>query len=542
MKVVWKWGMMLALCGGFAPFAQASTEEITYSKDVAPIINQYCVSCHRPEQVGPMSLMSHKEIRPWAKSIRRKVSEKTMPPWHATKYKIGFSNDRSLSQEQIDTIITWIDSGMKKGDPADLPPMPEFSDGKWQLGEPDMIVTLPEITIPGDSPDVFEDLLVKLNLKEDRWLTAIEVLPGNTNVVHHVIVYQTRGFTVDPMGGWLGAWAAGMQPMAFPEGTGRLLRKGHGIIGDMHYHPTEFKEVDQTKFGLYFADSPDDIKKELVNVWIMNAGFRIPAGAKNHEVRSQKLFRQSGSILSFSPHMHYRGKDFNYTAKYPDGTEELLLQVENYDFGWQTIYKLKEPIHIPAGTIVECVAHFDNSTDNKDNPDPTIDITFGTDSYDEMMIGFLDFIVDDGVRPESTEALKARITKETETAHPNDTYSVYFRSPKDPTVLYLPRDGQNGFVLIGIGRDLTESSIENIKWDGDTFSGIVKLAIGASTTIDGTVDPDTGRINATVPISFSDNNFTIRLKGALSSKFDAEKEMAQFKERRRSRSRQENSD
>ena len=537
MKATWKWGMIVALCGGIAPLQQASAAEITYTKDVAPIINQHCVSCHRPEQVGPMSLMSHKEIRPWAKSIRRHVSEKTMPPWHATEYKTGFSNDRSLSQQQIDTIITWIDSGMKKGDPADLPPVPKFADGEWKLGIPDLIISLPEVTIAADGPDVFKDLSAKMDLKEDRWLTAIEVLPSNNSVAHHVIAYQTQGgvFQENLMGGWLGVWAAGLEPLAFPKGTGRLVKKGHGVIGDMHYHPTEFKGVDQTRFGLYFADSPDDIEKELVNVWIMNVGFRIPAGAGNHEVRAEKLFSQSGKITAFFPHMHYRGKDFSYTAVYPDGKEELLLLVEKYDFNWQTNYLLKEPISIPAGTVVKCVAHYDNSTDNKDNPDPTIDITFGNESYDEMMIGFLDFIVDEGIRPESPEVIKARIIKETMIAHPYDTYSVYFRNPKDLSVVYLPRDGQDGFVLIGIGPGLDKSPIEDITWKGNDFTGVVRLTIAEDTTIKGSADPDTGRISAIVPIKFGEDSISIRLKGALSNQYDPEKEQAMLKERKLTR-------
>ena len=534
MKSVQTGLLMLTLTLGIFSLAPSSASaELTYSKDVAPILNQNCVSCHRPEQVGPMSLMTYKEVRPWAKSIRRHVSEKTMPPWHATASKHPFKNDRSLSQEQIDTVVNWIDSGKKEGDPADLPEMPTFVDGVWKLGEPDIILTLPEVTVPGGGPDIFEDLLVKLNLEEDRWLTAIEVLPGNTNIAHHVIAYQTQGFSFDPMGGWLGAWAAGLEPMAFPEGTGRLIKKGHGIIGDMHYHPTEVKEVDQTRLGLHFADDPADIKKELANIWVVNFGFRIPAGANNHEVRSSKLFRQSGKIMAFSPHMHYRGKDFNYTAKYPDGTEELLLQVDNYDFNWQTNYLLEEPIHIPAGTTIECVAHFDNSTENKENPDPTIDITFGTESYDEMMIGFLDFIVDEGVRPESDDDLKARLGNEAEAKFPTDTYSVFFRSPKDPTTLLVPRDGQDGFVLFSFGRDVNECSISDIKWAGNDFSGTVNLQIGANTTITGSYDPETKRINAKVPLQFGDQDFTVPLRGTLRSKYDVAKEQENFKGQRR---------
>ncbi|MFP6585061.1 MAG: cytochrome c, partial [Candidatus Hydrogenedentota bacterium] len=439
--------MGIALAGTLSATSGTFAEPLTYTKDVAPILNKACVTCHRPGQVGPMSLMSYKEVRPWAKSIRKQVAERSMPPWHATESKVGFTNDRSLTDEEIATITEWIDTGVNRGKRSDMPKPTKFpKSGTWQLGDPDLVVNLPEVEVPGGGPDVFKNLPGIVNLKEEKWMTAIEILPSNTKVAHHVIAFQSRGFNPDPVGGWLGAWASGTDPMMFPKGTGRVMKTGHSIIGNMHYHPTETDEVDQTRIGLHFATKEDGIEKELTNMWVMNSGFKIPAGDANHEVISSMLFRQDGKIMAFAPHMHYRGKDFRYTATYPDGTQELLLSVDNYDFNWQTNYLLETPIDIPAGTTVECVAHFDNSVDNPVNPDPTRDITFGNESYDEMMIGFLDFIVDDGIRPMSREEYKAIVMDETIAMDADNTYSVYFRDPGRPTVIYLPKSGEGAFV------------------------------------------------------------------------------------------------
>lgn len=250
----------------------------TYSKDVAPIINANCVNCHRPGQTGPMSLLSFDEVRPWAKSISKYVQQRVMPPWHADPGFGPFKDARTLTDDEIETIARWEKQGTKQGDPSDLPTAPTFNDDGWVFGEPDYVFTLDEVNVPGNSPDQFHDLVHQPNFKEDKWVTAVEIRPGNRSVVHHVILW--KGDAGGNQTGWLDAWAAGAAPSQFPEGTGRMLPKGASIVADMHYHPTETDAKDETQVGLYFAKT-GEIEKELVNLWVMNAEFEIPAGAPN---------------------------------------------------------------------------------------------------------------------------------------------------------------------------------------------------------------------------------------------------------------------
>jgi len=500
----------------------------TFTKDVAPILMDNCVKCHRPGQTGPMSLRTYKEVRPWAKSIKKNVADRSMPPWHASESVGTFANERTLTQAQINTIVEWVDGGTPRGAKKDMPDLPVFSDGEWKLGEPDMIIELPEVTIGADGPDIFKDLPGKVNLKEDRWVTAVEFLPGNSRVVHHVIAFQIRGFDPDPIGGWMGAWAAGTEPMVFPEGTARLMKKGHSIVADMHYHPYGEEATDVTRIGLHFADKPEDIKKELTNLWVMNTGFEIPAGDSNHEVRADFTFQQDGEIRSFAPHMHYRGKDFTYTAKYPDGKTETLFAVNDYDFNWQTNYVLNEPIPIPEGTIIECVAHYDNSADNEVNPDANKSIRFGQESYDEMMIGFMDFTVENGVRPMSRDELRDKWRAESNDAHPNDTYSVYFRSPKKPTVLYLSKSGADNFLVLGINNNLVKCPIVDLQWDGDSFTAKCDFTDGLVADMVGTLDSKTNRVDFNLNYHDDDDEIDrdLPLRGTLASKYNAEDEKA----------------
>jgi hypothetical protein len=452
--------------------ATAADAEPTYSRDVAPILYERCVQCHRPNQVGPMSLLTYDEVRPWAKSIAKNVEDRSMPPWHAEPGIGHFANDRSLDQTQIDTIVRWVKSGAPQGDPADLPEAPSFPDSKWVLGEPDLVVELEPVTVPAGNQDIFPKLVGKVMLPEDRWVQAVEILPGNRKVVHHVIAFQIKGFgEPDPQGGWIGAWAAGTDPMVFPAGTGRLLEKGANILADMHYHPTETDETDVTRIGIHFADQ--EVPKQLANIWVQNDDFEIPAGAKSHQVVSTYKFWQSGKIMGLIPHMHYRGTDFKFTATYPDGRQEVLLNVPRWDFNWQTSYQLAQPLAIPAGTKVECVAHYDNSADNPVNPDPTKNVKFGLESYDEMMIGFIDFVVDEGVRPKEPQEIRTEKLHELGRTHPGEVYAVHAGRPEFTAPLLLPRQGDGVFYVIFDGV-LHDARVRDIRWDGQSFEAVVE--------------------------------------------------------------------
>jgi mono/diheme cytochrome c family protein len=473
-----------ALAAG-APLLAATADAGPTYRDVAPILAENCASCHRPNQIGPMSLLTYDEVRPWAKSIAKNVADQRMPPWHADPAIGHFANDRRLEPAEVDTLLRWVESGAPQGDPATVPPPPTFPDSVWTLGEPDLVVELEEVAVPGGNQDLFPKLIGRVMLPEDKWIRAVEILPGNRKVVHHVIAFQVKGFgEPDPQGGWLGAWAAGTDPMVFPAGTGRVLQKGANILADMHYHPAETDQTDRTRIGLHFADP--DPPKELVNIWVQNDGFEIPAGAKDHEVVSTYRIWQSGKIMGLIPHMHYRGKDFRFTAIFPDGRRQELLNVPRWDFNWQTNYQLAEPLSVPAGTKVECVAHYDNSADNPSNPDPNKNVTFGLESYDEMMIGFVDFIVDEGVRLKEPQVLRTEILHQLGRTHPGEVYAVHAGRPDFVAPLHLPRSGDGVFYVIFDG-NLHDARVRDIRWDGQSFQATVEGPNGGAIPLSGTL-------------------------------------------------------
>lgn len=476
----------------------SSPGEITFTSDIAPIFHAKCVTCHRPNDIAPMALRTYDEVRPWAKSIRKAVVDRVMPPWHADPEFGHFSNDRSLSDKEIAAIDVWVQRGAPQGDPAQMPEL-EGSEREWRLGEPDMILTFDETELSAGGPDRFYDHLSKESLPEDKWVTAVEIKAGDPRVVHHVILWMQdeNGRGGPGPAGWLAGWAAGMPPMEFPEGTGKLLKKGTRLISDMHYHPLEAEATtDRTKVGLHFADKP--IEKEVVNLWVQNGGFKIPAGAANHEVRASHRFDQDSTILAFLPHMHYRGKDFTYTATFPDGRKQTLLHVPKWDFNWQTVYKLAEPIKAPKGTRIDCVAHFDNSADNPDNPDPTKDVTFGNESYDEMMIGFIDYVVDEGMRPMSAQETVLLRLEELAREHPGEVYRVEISqgSESATTAAYLPATGE-GIWYLEMNGTAASIKVKSFKRLGPgftaklSFMGMPLSARGIANDAEGTI---TGKI------------------------------------------------
>ncbi len=511
------------LCAGATPFLinprKAAAEEsqavggVTFSRDVAPVFYARCVGCHRPGQAAPMSLMTYDEVRPWVKSIRQVVAEGRMPPWHADPAFGRFVNDRSLAAEEKDLIERWIAQGARPGDPADMPPIPAFQEG-WKLGEPDLVLEFEAVDLPGGGPDQFRDLAAKTAIPEDRWVTAVEVLPGNRKVVHHVIAYAARGGQGSPEAGWLGAWAAGMEPMVFPPGTGRLVRQGERVMANLHYHLAEEPQRDATRVGLHFAEG--DVDKEVINLWIANADFLIPPGADNHEVRSVFTFDEESQILSLLPHMHYRGKDFTYTAVWPDGRRQTILRVPRWDFNWQTVYVLAEPLTLPAGSRLECVAHYDNSAANPANPDPTRAVRFGDASYDEMMIGFVDYVVAEGRRPESPIEKMERELAGLAAEAPEAVYRLIAREDDQETYplgLYFPREGEGRWLIPQRGH-VYVGRIYDVRWLGLAFSGKVTVEGFGTFTFKGVTRPAEGTIRG--QLFHMDHKF-LDFEGALAS-------------------------
>ena len=420
---------------------------VTYSKDVAPIFNAHCAECHRPGESAPFSTLNYKDARPWAKSIKEKVANRVMPPWHADAHVGAFANDRRMSQADIDTIVAWVEQGAPEGDPKDMPPAPKFTTG-WNIGTPDLVVRIPEAYTYKPGADEYQYFDVDPKLTEDKYISRIEARPTNPKVVHHILAFivppgqanmalmstearykameaQLKGSpmfrdgylirmkpdypvveddgcagTTNGRGGTGGELLAGYAPGhnadAFPAGVTRKLPKGSIIRFQIHYSNQTLggttEEKDQSMIGLVFANGPGE--KLMTTGSIGNNLFKIPAGADNHRVTACRQLKRDTTIYAFLPHMHLRGKSMEYKAIYPDGKSEVLMSSSKYDFAWQTNYVLKEPKRLPAGTKLMVTAYYDNSAKNKFNPDPAKAVRFGEPTYDEMMLGFMDYVIE----------------------------------------------------------------------------------------------------------------------------------------------------
>jgi hypothetical protein len=384
----------------------------TFDKDIAPIVFKNCAVCHRAGEVAPFSLLTYHDVSKRAKQIARVTGERIMPPWKAEAGFGEFANDRHLTAQQIAVIQQWAASGMAEGSAADLPPTPKFSEG-WTLGTPDVVLEPDEdYTLAADGPDLYRCFVVPTKLTEDRYISAIEVRPGNRKVVHHVIVhFDTTGKAreldaADPgpgytsfggigfkSGGTIGGWAPGNYPSFLPEGVGRFLPKNADLVLQVHYHRSGKAETDRTKVALYFAKGPVD--KRLRSFPLAKLLLRIPAGNSNFVVHTSLPIRYDVTVYRVTPHMHLLGQDMKLTATLPDGTKVPLVHVQNWDFNWQTSYDLKRPLHLPKGSRVDLEARYDNSSGNPVNPNnPPRVVTWGEQTTDEMCLAFLNYTLD----------------------------------------------------------------------------------------------------------------------------------------------------
>src|SRR3954467_3748297 len=378
-----------------APLRVDGTPAPTFTKDVAPIFNKSCVECHRPTMFAPMSLTTFEDARPWARSIKQRVVAGSMPPWGADTPHGVFKNDPRLAQKDIDTIAAWVDAGAPKGDDKDLPPTPKFADG-WTIGTPDAVFEMDEeFTIPAEGSIPYKYFKAPTGLTENKRIQATEIHPGARAQVHHVIAFTQPAGSVPKPGGELGPTnIGGVTPnkpgLVFEPGVARLLKGNSDIVMQIHYTTNGKEAKDRTIIGVVFAKQPPT--KIAAGGMAINPRFVIPAGDGNSEVRATTPLNRDALITGFTPHMHMRGKDMTYIAHYEDGTDETLLSVPRYDFNWQITYELAKPKLLPKGTKLEVIAHFDNSTGNKFNPDPTKDVRWGDQTWEEMMIGFFSTI------------------------------------------------------------------------------------------------------------------------------------------------------
>jgi peroxiredoxin len=391
---------------------------VTFYKDVLPVLQSHCQTCHRPGQVGPFSLTSYQQAAKWADSCLEEVKAKKMPPWKADKNDL-LTGSRSLPDGAIAVLEKWVDQGMPEGDPRDAPPPRKFTEG-WALGEPDLILEAPEEVVVGpNGRDLFRVVVFPTNLSEDKYISAMEVKPGNARAVHHTLqmidnsgtarkiqadarkkarpadadrgpgysVSMGWGFLPKP-GNMLGGWAPGLLPKRFPEGIGQTLPKGADICVQIHFHRTGKEEKDRTRIGIYFAKGP--IQQKYRSLAATGAFKAIPAGARAFEVESSWKLTDEVTLYRLVPHMHLLGKEIELRATLPGEKERLMIRIPDWDYNWQEQYELKEPMKLSKGTILTVRAVYDNSAGNPNNPtSPPKTVRFGEQTTDEMCFVFL---------------------------------------------------------------------------------------------------------------------------------------------------------
>jgi hypothetical protein len=374
----------------------------TFTRDVAPVFYKHCVECHRATGMAPMPLMTYEDARPWARAVKQKVVAREMPPWGADPTIGTFANDSSLKQSDIDTIAAWVDGGAPQGNPADLPPAPKFADG-WTIGQPDYVFTMQRpFNVPADGTVPYMYVTIPTNLKEDVWIRGVELKPTDRRVVHHIITTLVEGdgkppdpnprLTREPnrkeIGGGLGGLVPGRLYSLYEDGVARKIPAGADIVLQMHYTTIGQPVTDQTQIGIVVSKEPPTKRREEGGGAIPNMGFVIPPGDPNYEVGGKITFDRDVYLSSLYPHMHVRGKDASYSIIYPDGKEEVVLRVPKYDFNWQLSYKLAEPKFMPKGSTLKVTMHYDNSRANRYNPDPTAEVRWGEQTWEEMMLGY----------------------------------------------------------------------------------------------------------------------------------------------------------
>jgi peroxiredoxin len=389
------------------PAAVKGEGTVTFTKHVLPILQNRCQECHRPGQIGPMSLATHDDAVSWADTIREVINEGRMPPWHADPKHGEWANDRRLSKEDRATLLTWLDGGMPRGDDKDAP-APRVWPSGWQVGKPDVVLTMPEsFKVPAETPRggvPYRNFVVDPGFKEDVWVQRAEARPGAPEVVHHMLVFILHpGKRLDPGApdAVLCGMAPGDMPLMLPEGHAKKVPAGARLLFQMHYTPNGKEQEDRSSIALVFAKGKPKHRVftyPVHNLWFRSKLMGIPAGDDNFEMTAWHTMPTDAKILAFMPHMHLRGKDFRFELHEAGGEKRTLLSVPKYDFNWQSVYRPKEVIPVAAGAKIFCTAHFDNSEKNPNNPDPKERVFWGDQTWQEMMIGWFDYSValDDG--------------------------------------------------------------------------------------------------------------------------------------------------
>jgi hypothetical protein len=405
-----RWLIRFASFG--AALAPAWAAEPVFYKDVLPILQKHCQECHRPGEIAPMPFVSYAGTRPWAQAIREQVIARKMPPWFADPMYGHFANDRSLSQPEIDMLAAWAKAGAPPGDPKDAPPPRDWPRG-WNIGTPDAVFEMPQaFPVPAKGAVDYQYLILPTHFTEDRWVQKVEVRTSSRAAVHHAVVYIrepgstwlegeprektfsvpiAKGFTTSDL---LMVYTPGNSYDEWPAGIAKRIKAGSDLVLQMHYTASGRAIQDRTRVGVVFAKEPP--RQAVLSLQMSNDRFVIPPGDSNYRVQVSGTLPNDALLISMFPHMHLRGKAFEYLITGPNGHVETLLKINHYDFQWQLNYRLAAPRLIKAGTRLEWVGYFDNSPNNPNNPDPTAEVRYGEQSWEEMMIGFFDVVVEAG--------------------------------------------------------------------------------------------------------------------------------------------------
>ena len=403
--------MLVVALAGASARSQSGSRAVTFSEDVAPILYANCVSCHRPGEAAPFSLITYEDVAKRAKLIAKVTESRQMPPWHAARGYGEFVDERGLSDAQIATLRAWLDAGTPRGSRDKMPPLPRFTEG-WQLGTPDLVLEMPDaFPVPAGGPDIYRNFVLPTGLPEDKWVRAVEFRSGTQKVVHHSLIHYIRGGSAAKVtstdgkpgfggampAGWIPAfapagelalWAVGATARALPDGLALPLPKGSDLVLQLHLHPTGKPEMERAKVGLYFAPSaPSRRIRELgvLGFFGLLAKIDIPPGEKNYTIKGSLTLPADMHVLSVMAHAHYLGKEIKATATLPDGSTRPMLWIQDWDFNWQDRYVYKQPVALPKGTRIDVTIAYDNSADNPRNPcSPPRRVQWGLQSTDEM--------------------------------------------------------------------------------------------------------------------------------------------------------------
>ena len=370
---------------------KAEHAKISYVEQIAPLLQEKCVACHRPGGIGPWAMNSYESVRGFAPMIREVIRTKRMPPWYADPHFGNFVGDRSITVEQTQMLVHWIEAGAPRGVGDDPLMKVETVNTQWALGEPDLVVEIPAFDVPATGVVDYKYPRVPNPLGRDAWVRAIQILPGNPAVVHHVLTgiddSNSNGRAAIEQLAAFGGYSPGRNFLPFPDGAGVLLRANAKLQFQTHYTPNGKAVRDVTRVGYYLHKAPP--KYEMRLQFLNSRSLRIPAGAKSHTESVAHTFHKNVLLYSLMPHAHLRGRAAKFTAHYSDGREEILLSVPKYDFSWQTVYQFQEPKIIPSGTRIVFDMTWDNSARNPANPDPARDVPWGDQTWDEMNAGWL---------------------------------------------------------------------------------------------------------------------------------------------------------